>query len=198
MILTEVEAEEFLSKNKFKIVENVVSKREKTLETLFNKLKKPVVMKISGKDVVHKKVINGVRMNIITLEEAKKTFHELEKIKGFQQVMLQEQLTGKEIILGVKKTDEFGQVLVFGTGGSNLEEKDVTFFILPLEKEIEEQIQKTKIGQKLDREEIALVKKNLALLENLCSKNPEIKELDINPLILSKGEAFVVDARIVF
>jgi acetyltransferase len=107
--------------------------------------------------------------------------------------------TGIEVIIGGQKDADFGDILIFGTGGVNTEEyADVAFSINPLSKdEIIDLISSTTIGKILkDRkrtdEMISIVANIACLLRN----HQEIKDLNINPLIISEKATQVVDIKI--
>ena len=179
-VFAEKEAEGFLKKKGFDIVDTIFVKSEKQLD----KLKFPVVMKVSSKKIVHKTKVNGIRLGIKNLKSAKKAFKELMKIKNAEGVLIQKQIKGKEFLLGLKKTPEFGYVIAFGKGGSKVEkEKKVEFRVCNV-KGVEELIKDKSIRLVLDK---------------LCKlTNSGISELDINPLIIEKGKALIVDSQIVF
>lgn len=197
----EKEAEDFLSKNGFPVVEASLFSNNKKAYIYAKKLKFPVVLKISGK--LHKSDLNGVKVNVRE-EDFLNEFDNLKKIT--KKVMVQECLDGKQVILGIKKDQTFGHALLFGMGGIFVETlKDVSFRVCPVEKkDIGEMI--TEIegypilagirGEKpVNFNEI----KNILLkLCKLSKKYNNIEELDINPLIVNHKEAKIVDARIVF
>jgi hypothetical protein len=195
-ILTEKGAESFLSDQGFDVLEGIYLKDKKDLENNLEKILFPCVMKVSGKKIIHKHGIKGVIVGIVNKVQVKKSFEKLIKIKNAEEVFVQEQVSGKEFLLGIKKTPEFGHVVCFGAGGTNTEIlKDVSFRLCPLDlEEIRSMIKETKISKgllKLRGEEIERALMKLCLLSR---KFPNIKELDINPLINGK----IVDARIVF
>ncbi len=181
-VLTERGAEDFLKKNGFQIIETVFIKNENELDKL--KLHFPVVMKVSSKKIVHKTKVNGVRLGIKNLNEAKKVFKELMKIKNAEGVLIQRQVHGEEYLLGLKRTEDFGYVVAFGKGGSKVEK----------EKKVDFRVCNVKGVEELSN------KKNIKMVLNkLCKlSNRGIKELDINPLVLEKGKAVIVDSQIVF
>jgi hypothetical protein len=194
-IFSEKEAENFLEKQGFNVVDRVIIKRKDGLKKV--KLDFPWVMKISSKHVLHKAKIGGTILGIKNLEQAEKAFDKLKKLKGAKgNVLIQEQKQGQEIILGLEKTDEFGLVIMVGTGGSNVEEiKDVSFRVTPItSKDAEDMLNEIKLNVQNKK----YVIDNLIKLSNVAEKHSEIKELDINPLIVNKKEAIVVDARAVF
>lgn len=196
--LTEKEAERILEKNGFKIANSEFIKKIKDLDKV--KIKFPFVMKVSSKKIAHKEKVGGVIKNITNLEEAKKAFLKLSKIQYFEEALIQEQIQGQEIILGIKNTPEFSKVIMIGKGGTNVEkEKDISFRILPLkEKDIIESLKELKFYSELKKNKtnIKEIVKTAIKLTKLTKKYQNIQELDINPLIVNKKEAIVVDARI--
>lgn len=205
-ILTEKDAEDFLEKNKFPVADRIVVKREDQIGNAVKKVKFPVSMKIIGKNILHKSDVGGVKLNIKTFDEAKKAFDSLKKIRGFQGVLIQEFVPGKYVLIGLKKTNEFGHVLAFGLGGIFTEViNDVSFRVCPIkEKDVLEMIDEIKGKQILygtrgqKSVNINAIKKILIKISNLSLKYPKIKELDINPVIVNAKEAKIVDARIIF
>ena len=157
----EKESENFLVKGGFKIIGGVFVKREKDLEKVDFKF--PWVMKVSGKKIIHKKKIKGVFLNVYNLKKGKEIFRKLLKIKNSEGVLVQEQFKGKEFLLGIKKTPEFGHVVVFGGGGSFVEEKaDVVFRVLDIltKEDVYEMILETRVGKELNNFEKKLILKN--------------------------------------
>jgi len=196
-ILTEKEAEDFLEKAGFRVVKRVLIKNKEELKQV--KIQFPWVMKISSKHIVHKAKIGGTKLGIKTFEEAEETLEKLCSIHNCEDVLVQEFIEGKEFIIGVKHTPEFGKVIMFGKGGSKVEEdKDISFRVAPLQnKDIEEMINELRSFESLKKEvNIDQIKKSLLKMSELAITNPNIDELDINPLIVNKEKAWVVDARI--
>lgn len=196
-IFTEKEAERFLENKGFKVIERkYISKKSE----ISKKIKFPLVMKVSGKKIIHKNKINGIKLNIKNHEQAVNFFNELKKIKNAEGVIIQKQIKGKELLLGIKKTPEFSHAIAFGAGGIHTEElKDISFRISPFDKkEAEKMIKETKISKELNKKDIKSIRENLIKLVQLTKKYPKIKELDINPLIVNDKTATIVDARIVW
>jgi len=197
-ILTEKEAEKFLEKEKFSVIERFFVKSKSQLEN--KKFSSSFVAKASGKKIIHKKQLGGVILDISSTKKAEHAYNKLKKIAGTEEVLFQKQLKGKEFLLGIKKTPEFGHSIIFGVGGSGVEQKkDFSFRICPIElNDSEEMIVETVIGKSVSLEEKQILKKEIMKLCELVKKFPEIKELDINPLMIEKYVGYVVDARIVF
>jgi hypothetical protein len=198
MFYAEKEAKNFLEKEGFDVLESYYIKNVKDI--IKYKFDFPVVIKISGKNIVHKKRIGGVKVGIKDNNSLIKHFNSIKKIKGYEEAMIQKQISGKEFFLGIKKTPDFGQVIVFGLGGSNVEkDKDVSFRVYPLNKEdILDMIKETKIYKSISKREFNLIYDIILKINSLIKKYPKIVELDINPFIISSNKALIIDARIVF
>jgi acyl-CoA synthetase (NDP forming) len=197
---------DILKRFRIKVPAYAFCKNEKQLENALKKVGFPCVMKVSG-DILHKTDINGVRTNIINEEEARKDFNELIKIKGTENVLVQEMVEeGYEIIVGGKKDPQFNRVVALGAGGIFTEFlKDVSFRIVPLSKrDAEEMLMEVKFsdlilkgfrGQKPANPE-SIVNAILAV-SRIMEKYPKIKELDINPLFATPTNAIATDVRII-
>ncbi|MCK5490911.1 MAG: acetate--CoA ligase family protein, partial [Candidatus Pacebacteria bacterium] len=105
---------------------------------------------------------------------------------------------------GVKKDENFGHLIMFGFGGIFTEiTKDVSFRFAPIDKnEAMKMIKEIKLFPALDgyrnlpKINIDSIADVLVGLSDLVLENEEIKELDINPLIVTEKECFAVDIRI--
>ena len=192
-IILEKEAEDFLEKNQFSVVNRNFIKNKSQLKNI--KLSFPWVMKVYSKKIIHKNKANGIILNIKNLSQAKHAFIKLSKLKGFQGTIIQEQIKGQELILGLKSTEDFGLSILLGKGGTDVEKiKDITFRIIPInQKDAEQMIKDLKI--KVNNKQAII--NNLLKLNKLALKNKNIQELDINPIILTKDKATIVDARII-
>jgi len=200
--LTEKETEDLLEKEGFEVVARDFLSKKEQIAVVEKKIKYPWAMKVSSKKAVHKKKVGGVLLDIKNKKEAESAFDSLAKIDGFEGVVVQEMLIGSELILGIKKTPEFGQTIMIGKGGSNVEkEKDVSFRVLPIsEKEADEMIKEIKFYKELEKKKVNFEKilENLTLVSKLTLKYKDISELDINPLIINAVSAKVIDARLEF
>ena len=199
-IFTEKEAEEFLEKRGFKIIKRIYIKKQEDLKKATKKIDFPLVIKVSGKKIIHKNKIKGIKTNIKNYEQALKAFKQIKKIKDFEGAMVQKQVDGKEFLLGIKKTQEFEHVIAFGAGGIYTEKlKDTSFRICPFNKsEARKMIKEVNAARNLKSKSTNRIEKNLIKLCQLAKKHPKIKELDINPLIVKGRKANIVDARIVW
>jgi acetate---CoA ligase (ADP-forming) len=162
----------------------------------------PLVMKVVGP--VHKSDVGGVKLNVTQIYEVKQLFSELMKIKDATSVLLQQQKSGTEVFIGAKDEEKFGHQIVCGLGGIFIEVfKDVSFALSPVGKdESKDMISHLKSypiikgvrGREGINEEMLI--ETLLKLSALLAAAPEIKELDINPLLGSKNDLVAVDARV--
>ncbi len=161
----------------------------------------PVFMKVDSPDIVHKVSMNCVAM---AKKDADKVFEDLikraqkitSKING---VIIQEQLSGLEAIVGAKRDEQFGPVVMFGTGGPMAEAlRDTAFRLAPVsKKDATDMIESTKIGTVMDKKGIKRhkIERIIINVSRLIEKNKNIVELDINPVFLPAAVA--ADIRII-
>jgi acetyltransferase len=171
-----------------------------------------LVMKIASPDIAHKSDISGVLLDISSEREARSGYTQLvEKAKvakpnaKIEGVHLQRQVPpGQEVILGVVQDAQFGPLVMFGSGGVEVEGlKDVAFALGPLtQAEAESLMRRTWAGRKLDgyrnipAADSSSVVDALVRLSHLAAEHPEIAEIEINPLrVLSKG-VVAIDIRV--
>jgi acetyltransferase len=173
----------------------------------------PLVMKIASPDILHKSDAGGVLLNLASEEavyfgytkviENARSAHPQARIEG---VSLQKQAPpGQEVIVGMTRDPQFGALLMFGSGGVEVEGlKDVAFALGPLtQAEAESLMRRTWAGRKLDGfrnippADQSAVAQVLVRLSQLVEEHPEITEIEINPLrALAKG-AIALDIRMV-
>ena len=173
----------------------------------------PAVLKIISPDVIHKFDVGGVILNIKSREDAKDAYNKIiENVKKHKPdakiigILVQEMApSSTEVIVGSIKDPQFGQTLMFGLGGTFVEVmKDVAFRIAPItEEDAQEMITEVKAypilrgyrGQPpLDIDTIAKILLNTS---RLVMDHPDIKELDLNPIMIYEKGAKTVDARII-
>jgi hypothetical protein len=200
--LTEKEAEEFLEKEGFEIIKRETIKNLEEIKKAEKKINYPWVMKISSSKIMHKVKVNGVICNIDTQIKAQEAFEKLSSIENFEEAMIQETAKGEEIIMGIKKVPEFNHVIMFGKGGSKVEEdRDVSFRVLPITvKEAKEMIKEVNFYKILEEKQvnINLILKLVIKLGKLTEAYPDIIELDLNPVFANQETLKIADARIVF
>ncbi len=193
---------------KFKVACNEVEAAAFAVEIGF-----PVVLKIVSPDIIHKSDAGGVLVNLKNATEVTSGYRKImENAKSYKPdakivgVLVQEMAPqSTEIIVGAMKDPQFGQTIMFGLGGIFVEVlKDVNFRIAPLTADdAKEMITQLKAYPLLKGFRNTPPADINALISILCStsrlvmEHPEIKELDLNPVMAYPNGAKTVDARII-
>jgi acetyl-CoA synthetase (ADP-forming) len=173
----------------------------------------PVVLKIVSPDIIHKSDAGGVMVNLKSVVEVRNAYGKiLENAKKYNSaakivgVLVQEMAPqSTEVIVGAIKDPQFGQTLMFGLGGIFVELlNDVTFRIAPITQEdAQEMVIKVKAYPLLKGyrntppADIDAIINVLLNTSKLVMDYPEIKELDLNPIMAYEKGAKTVDARII-
>ena len=172
----------------------------------------PVVIKIASPDILHKSDVGGVALNIQDASALREGYarmiKQIQKITPaphLEGVYVQRQIpAGQEVIIGMARDPQFGALMMFGSGGVEVEGlQDVAFCLSPLNQaEAEAMMRKTWAGRKLKGfrnippADEAAVRDVLIRLSHIADAHEEIEEIEINPLrALSQG-AVAVDVRI--
>ena len=183
-------------------VHELVTDEKKNALAFSNKIGYPVVAKCVGP--IHKSDVGGVVLNIRSDEHLAFEFDRLMKIPGATHVMIQPMLSGKELFIGAKYEHTFGHIVLCGLGGIFVEVlKDVASGLAPLSfHEASSMIRSLKAykiiqgtrGQKGLNEK--LFTEIIVRISIMLRFAPEIKEMDINPLLADEEKVTAVDARI--
>lgn len=129
-------------------------------------------------------------------KEAEENFKFLRKKFKTDKIIMQESVDGIEMIIGLKEDRVFSRLLMIGFGGIQAEvAKDVSFRALPVDKkEIEKMIHELKMFPALITRKKYALSKFVDLAEKVSWMN--VKEMDLNPVVVSENEAVIIDARI--
>ena len=204
-ILTEYKAEDFLEREGFPIVERRLFQEWKEAFNYAKRIKFPVVLKLASDQLLHKTDVNAVRLNV-SEENFFRNYMDLASMKIQKYgVLVQKFINGKYIIIGVKKDETFGHVILAGLGGVFAEViKDISFRVLPInKKEALEMLKELKgfeilKGYRGERVDLGHVIGVMLKVSKLVEKHHSIIELDLNPLVANEREVKIVDARIIF
>ena len=190
-----------------------VAKNEEKAVELSEKIGFPVVLKVVSPDIIHKSDVGGVIINLKTQAEVRIAYRKIfKKIKKFSPqakivgILVQKMAPqSTEVIVGAVKDPQFGQTLMFGLGGIFVELlKDVAFRVAPITREdASEMIKKVKAFPLLNGyrntppADLNAIINILLNASRLVMDYPEIKELDLNPVMAYETGAMTVDARII-
>jgi len=199
--------EKLLSKYKIPVVKGKIVKSKKELLSFVKKVGFPVVLKIFSPDILHKTDIGGVILDIEDRESLSAAWDKISKLTKSKKadILIQKQEKGTEVIIGAKRDPVFGPVIMFGLGGIFAEAlKDVSFRLAPIsKKEAKEMISEIK-GSKIlkgyrGQKPVNLLKLEeiLLSLSELITKEKNVKEVDLNPVIVNDKKAIVVDVKII-
>ncbi|MDH7478048.1 MAG: acetate--CoA ligase family protein [Candidatus Bathyarchaeota archaeon] len=173
----------------------------------------PVVLKVVSPDIIHKSDVGGVIVGLKSAKEVKDAYKKiLENVKKHRAdakivgILVQEMAPAStEVIVGAIKDPQFGPALMFGLGGIFVEVlKDVTFRIAPItEDEAREMITEVRAYpllkgyRNMPPADIEAIIKILLNTSKLVMDHEEIKEVDLNPIMVYEKGAKTVDARII-
>jgi acetyltransferase len=213
-ILTEVEAKQLLEYYNIPVVKTIVAKTVDEAVWSASQIGYPVVLKILSPQIVHKTDVGGVILDINSEKDLRKAFNDViqrakehnpeAEIQGVTvQPMIKQK--GYEVILGAKTDSLFGPIVLFGMGGVGVELfKDFAIGIPPLNQTLARRImEETKVYQLLKGyrnmppANLKLLEETMVRFSQMLVDFPQIKEVDINPLLLDEKEAIALDARIV-
>ena len=212
-ILTEIESKQLLKEAGISIVETKLATSMKEAVKLSKEFGFPVVLKVASSDVTHKSDAGGVKVGLKNANQVSSAYREImTSVKKkypeatIDGVSVQPMAKpGVEVIIGMSKDAQFGPVLMFGLGGILVEIlKDVSFRIVPLtRRDAREMIREIKGYPVLEGyrnqepANIPLLEEMLLKVSDFAEKNPEVKELDLNPIFAYRDSAVAVDARVV-
>jgi acetyl-CoA synthetase (ADP-forming) len=212
-ILTEFESKKFLKQAGIPVIETRLAKNQKEAVELSRKMGFPVALKIASPDMIHKSDSGGVKLSLKNASEVRTAFKEIldgtqkkNPSASIQGVSVQKMARpGTEVIVGTSKDPQFGPVIMFGLGGIFVEVlKDVSFRIIPLNRrDAKEMIEDIKGYPALqgyrgkEPADIPALMEIILKISKVMEENPEIKELELNPIMAYKKGALAVDARII-
>jgi acetate---CoA ligase (ADP-forming) len=211
--------DEVASKKLLKAYGIPVSKEEIALDAagavrIAKKIGFPVVAKVVSADILHKSDIGGVVLNLKSATEVKKAFNDItarvKKLKHkpkLEGILIAQQVKADlELVVGASLDAEMGPVVLFGTGGVDIElMKDVALAGAPLDAaEAKQLIGRTKAGVKLKGyrgkpalHEASVVKAIVGLSNLMADAGTRIASIDVNPFLINTRTGVAVDGLIV-
>jgi acetyltransferase len=213
-ILTEDEAKKILKYYNFPVVKTSVANNVDEAVAFSQEMGFPVVLKILSPQIIHKSDAGGVILNVNSPHEVREAFEALiqrataynpnAQIIGVTvQPMIEKK--GHELIIGGKTDPVFGPVILFGMGGVGVELfKDYSIGLPPLNTTlVHRMMEETKVYRLLKgwrnapAVDLKKLDETVLMFSQLLVDFPQIKEIDINPLLINEKEATILDARIV-
>jgi acetyltransferase len=173
-----------------------------------------VVLKIMSRDIVHKSDVGGVVLNLTSVDAVRAATADIlararalrpeARISGVVVQAMMVRPKARELILGLADDPTFGTVIVFGRGGTAVEIiNDKALALPPLDLQLaRDLIERTRVSRLLRAyRDVTAVKPDavamvLVKLAQMAADIPQVRELDINPLLADEAGVLAVDARI--
>ncbi|MDR3485834.1 MAG: acetate--CoA ligase family protein [Bradyrhizobium sp.] len=212
--LDEVASKKLLKAYGIPVSQEAIAQTAAEAVKIAKKIGFPVVAKVVSADILHKSDIGGVVLNLNNAAEVKKAFNDIttrvRKLKGkprLEGILIAQQVKAElELVVGASLDAEMGPVVLFGTGGVDIElMKDVALAGAPLDAtEARELINRTKAGVKLKGyrgkpalHEASAVKAIVGLSNLMADAGTRIASIDVNPFLINTRTGVAVDGLIV-
>jgi acetyltransferase len=213
-LLTEFESKELLNAYGIPTVRTYIASGESEAVKVANEIGYPVVLKLHSQTVTHKTDVGGIALNLSNDDTVRCAYRAIESSvrekmgeKHFLGVTVQPmvKLEGYEVIVGSSLDSQIGPVLLFGAGGQLVEVfKDQALALPPLNTTLARRLMEqtlifTALKGVRGRKGIDLFSLELLLVRfsQLVAEQHWIKEIDINPLVVSPEQLIALDARVV-
>ncbi len=214
-VLTEMESKALLSTFHIPVTQTILARNSNEAMMIASQLGYPVALKIDSPDINHKSDVDGVVLNVLNAVDVRDSYNQMiqsvgrwqpsARINGITIQKMANSKRGREINIGLVTDDIFGPVIAFGAGGTMIELiNDRTMELPPLNQFLARRlIERSRVAETLgdwrganaiNRE--ALERVLLRVSEMVCEL-PQLREMDINPIIVDQNGAVAVDARIV-
>ena len=214
-VLTEMESKALLAAFHIPVTKTILARNPNEAMMIAAQLGFPVALKIDSPDITHKSDVNGVALNIMNAVGVRDTYNDMvqsvgklqpsARINGVTVQNMARNKRGRELYIGLVTDDPFGPVIAFGAGGTMIELiNDRAMELPPLNQflarslidrsRVSETLNEWRGASAVDRD--ALEQVLLRVSEMVCEL-PQLREMDINPIIVDESGALAVDARIV-
>jgi acetyltransferase len=214
-VLTEMESKALLAAFHVPVTRTMLARTASEAMLIASQLGYPVALKIDSPDVSHKSDVQGVRLNVNSAAQVRDTFNDMletvaralpqARINGITVQPMAGARRGREVYVGLTTDDPFGPVITFGAGGTMIElVADRAMELPPLNQFLARRlIERSRVRETLGEwrgapaaHVEALEQVLLRVSEMVCAL-PQLREMDINPIIVDENGALAVDARIV-
>ena len=200
-VLAEHEAKNLVARYGIDVPRFMVVEREEDLENV--DLEYPLVLKVSSPRILHKTDVGGIILNIMDEDMLLSSFRSLkEKFPEEKFIVEEMERGGVEVIAGIIDDNAFGKCIMVGMGGIFTEiYKDVSFRMIPInEGDAREMLDELKAGKIFSGYRMNLKKDDMVEMLMKMARMAEeikIKQMDLNPVIVSERGAKAVDAKII-
>ncbi|MFP4236309.1 MAG: acetate--CoA ligase alpha subunit [Desulfonatronovibrio sp.] len=210
--IVEFQAQEILQAYKLPVPKTALVRSSQEAVEVANRFGYPVVLKIASPNISHKTDVDGVKLGLKDADEVRKAFLEItsraSRIRPDAHIagcLIQEMAPGdcKEVIIGFKRDEQFGPLIMFGLGGIYVEVlKDISFRLGPVSREeAQKMIREIKSYMLLKgfRGEPSIdfnaLETIILTISQMALDFPEIYEAEFNPVLVNTEQAIVADVR---
>lgn len=214
-VLTELESKALLAAFHIPVTKTILARSAHEAMMIATQLGYPAALKIDSPDIAHKSDVQGVALNIINATQVRDTYNDMVKrvaqlrpdahISGVTVQNMSAQRRGRELYIGLVTDELFGPVITFGAGGTMIELiGDRSMEMPPLNQFLARGlVQRARVAATLGEWrgappiDMAALEHVLLRVSEMVCELPQLREMDINPIILDETGALAVDARIV-
>ncbi len=214
-VLTEMESKALLAAFHIPVTKTILARSVNEAIMIATQLGFPVALKIDSPDISHKSDVQGVALNIQNAVGVRDTFLEMmqtvarlkpnARINGVTIQNMATQKRGREVCIGLVTDEPFGPVIAFGAGGTMIELiNDRTMELPPLNQFLARRlIERSRVADTLGdwrgapAVDVEALERILLRVSEMVCELPQLREMDINPIIVDETGALAVDARIV-
>ena len=214
-VLTEMESKTLLAAFHIPVTRTILARSAHEAMMIATQMGFPVALKIDSPDILHKSDVQGVALNIMNGASARDTYTDMvqrvarlqphARINGVTVQNMAPTRRGREVCIGLVTDDPFGPVISFGAGGTMIELiNDRAMELPPLNQFLARSlIQRSRVAETLGEwrgsraVDLEALEQVLLRVSEMVCELPQLREMDINPIIVDESGAVAVDARIV-
>jgi len=214
-VLTEMESKTLLSAFHIPVTQTILARSANEAMMIATQLGFPVALKIDSPDISHKSDVEGVALNILSATGVRDTYTEMmltvarlkpeARINGVTVQTMARARRGREVCVGLVTDEPFGPVITFGAGGTMIELiNDRAMELPPLNQFLARHlITRSRVAETLGEWRGAhavnkdVLEQILLRVSEMVCELPQLREMDINPIIVDESGAVAVDARII-
>jgi acetyltransferase len=214
-VLTEMESKALLSSFHVPVTQTMLARNPTEAMMIATQLGFPVALKVDSADIVHKSDVQGVALNLMSATSVREACVDMlervgrlapeARVNGVTVQKMARARRGREVSVGVVTDDPFGPVIVFGAGGVMIELiADRAMELPPLNQFLARRlIERARVAETLlewrgaSAADLAALERVLLRVSEMVCALPQLREMDINPIIVDASGAIAVDARIV-
>jgi len=214
-VLTEMESKTLLAAFHIPVTKTLLARSSHEAMMIGTQLGFPVALKIDSPDISHKSDVGGVALNVQNGAAARDAYADMvqrvarllpeARINGVTVQKMAHARRGREICIGLVTDDPFGPVITFGAGGTMIELiNDKAMELPPLNQFLARRlIDRSRVAETLGEwhgapaANLEALEQILLRVSEMVCALPQLREMDINPMIIDENGVIAVDARIV-